>query len=402
AIHAHDERFCDGVLSRLAPATRERLEALLRPAANESSDPPSDQFPATAPALLLRLRSDPGRPSLAGVQSGNPLERIANTGHLGRRSEAASGECRSIRAIRALVHRNDEMKKALITDVDNTLFDWVDIWYRSFTAMLYKIEEITGIPEEELYLPISKIHQEYGTSEYAFLLEEIPVLRERYGARAAEELVPAIDAFRAARRDALCLYPGVMSSLKKLKANGITTVAYTESMSFYTNYRFRKLELDTVIDYLYSPPDHRLPYEDMIALRKYPHESYLLKQTVHRHTPQGEKKPNPHILSCILSDIGGRPDEAVYVGDHPKKDVAMAQQAGVLDVLASYGAAQHREQYELLKKVTHWTREEVEEEKAMLAGVKVSPTVVIERFDQILSQFDLVDLRLSDERVGTQ
>ena len=68
AIHAHDERFCAGILSRLTPATRERLEALLRPAANESGNPPSDQSPATAPALLLRLRSDPGRPSLAGVQ----------------------------------------------------------------------------------------------------------------------------------------------------------------------------------------------------------------------------------------------------------------------------------------------------------------------------------------------
>jgi TnpA family transposase len=68
AIRAHDERFCAGVLSRIAPATRERLEALLRPAANESGDPPSDQSPATAPALLLRLRSDAGKPSLAGVQ----------------------------------------------------------------------------------------------------------------------------------------------------------------------------------------------------------------------------------------------------------------------------------------------------------------------------------------------
>jgi phosphoglycolate phosphatase-like HAD superfamily hydrolase len=289
------------------------------------------------------------------------------------------------------------MKKALITDVDNTLFDWVDIWYRSFAAMLNKTEEITGISKEELYTPISIIHQKYGTSEYAFVLDEIPVLRERYGARVAEELAPAIDAFRAARRDALCLYPGVMPSLKKLKANGITIVSYTESMSFYTNYRFRKLELDTVIDYLYSPPDHQLPCEDMGTLRKYPHENYLLKHTVHRHTPQGEKKPNPRILSCILSDIGVRPDEAVYVGDHPKKDIAMAQQAEVLDILASYGAAQHREQYELLRKVTHWSREEVEEERVMLAGVTVTPTVIVESFDQILSQFELEP---SNEGVG--
>jgi hypothetical protein len=68
AIHAHDERFCTGVLARLAPATRVRLEALLRPVGNESSDPHSDRSTGTAPALLLRLRSDPGRPSLAAVQ----------------------------------------------------------------------------------------------------------------------------------------------------------------------------------------------------------------------------------------------------------------------------------------------------------------------------------------------
>lgn len=281
------------------------------------------------------------------------------------------------------------MKKALITDVDNTLFDWVDIWYQSFTAMLRKIHEITGISEEDLYSPISTIHQKYGTSEYAFLLEEIPVLRERYGGCVAEELSPAIDAFRAARRDALRLYPGVMSALKMLNSNGIAIVSYTEATSFYVNYRFRKLELDTIIDYLYSPPDHPLPYKDINALRKYPDANYLLKKTIHRLTPEGKKKPNPHILSCILKDIGVRPDEAVYIGDHPKKDIAMAQQAEVLDVLASYGAAQHREQYELLRKVTHWSKEEVEEEKEILSRLTVSPTIVVERFDQVLRLFEL-------------
>ena len=68
AIHAHDERFCACILGRLAPTTRSRLDALLLAAANESGDSGSGQSPGTAPALLLRLRSDPGKPSLAGVQ----------------------------------------------------------------------------------------------------------------------------------------------------------------------------------------------------------------------------------------------------------------------------------------------------------------------------------------------
>lgn len=201
------------------------------------------------------------------------------------------------------------MKKALITDVDNTLFDWVDIWYKSFTAMMDQVAEISGIPAAKLYRSISVINQRHGTSEYAFLLEEIPELVERYGSDIKTVLAPAINAYRLARSDALHLYPGVMPTLQTLSANGITLVAYTESMSFYTNYRFRKLGLDQVFDFLYSPPDHVLPDQNLGNIRKYPIENYVLKKTVHRHTPEGEVKPNPHILSSILEDIGVTPEE---------------------------------------------------------------------------------------------
>jgi hypothetical protein len=69
AIRAHDERFCARILGRLGLATRERLEALLRPAGNKSEEePPTDQATGTMPALLLWLRGDPGKPSLASVQ----------------------------------------------------------------------------------------------------------------------------------------------------------------------------------------------------------------------------------------------------------------------------------------------------------------------------------------------
>ena len=68
AIRAHDERFHASVVSRLTPETRERLEALLRPAEEESATPVTDPSTQPAPALLLHLRGDPGRPGLAGVQ----------------------------------------------------------------------------------------------------------------------------------------------------------------------------------------------------------------------------------------------------------------------------------------------------------------------------------------------
>ena len=69
AIHAHDERFHAAILDRLGPATRDQLESLLHPALDEEpGNPASDQTTGTAPALLLRLHGDPGKPSLASVQ----------------------------------------------------------------------------------------------------------------------------------------------------------------------------------------------------------------------------------------------------------------------------------------------------------------------------------------------
>ncbi|WBO61181.1 MULTISPECIES: HAD family hydrolase [unclassified Acidocella] len=279
-------------------------------------------------------------------------------------------------------------KRVLITDVDNTLLDWQDLWYQTFSAMIAKVIEISGVDPEMLYAQCSVIHQKYGTSEYSRLLGELPCLRELYGSNVLAVMAPAIDAFREARRRALQLYPTVEDTLKILKTSGVPIVAFTESKAFYTNYRFRKLGLDGLVDYLYSPEDHSMP-EDTSDTRYYEPESYTFKHTIHRYTPEGELKPNPDILLQIISDLSVSIDEVVYVGDNILKDVLMAQQAGVADVHARYGASQHKPEYELLRKVTHWTPEMVERERNALKLGEVVPTHVLDKnFAQILKLFE--------------
>lgn len=71
ALRAHEDRFHSGVYERLPPATRERLDALLRPEKTDTeADVAGEREAATdrTPALLLKLRDDPGRPSLASLQ----------------------------------------------------------------------------------------------------------------------------------------------------------------------------------------------------------------------------------------------------------------------------------------------------------------------------------------------
>lgn len=70
ARRAHEERLYCAVHERLLPATRKRLDALLRPlkAGDEDPDDGPQDTAGSAPAVLLKLRGSPGRPSLASMQ----------------------------------------------------------------------------------------------------------------------------------------------------------------------------------------------------------------------------------------------------------------------------------------------------------------------------------------------
>jgi phosphoglycolate phosphatase-like HAD superfamily hydrolase len=302
--------------------------------------------------------------------------------------------------------RGEDVKQRasiLITDVDNTLFDWVDVWYRSFSAMLHSLVELSGIPQEQLEGEIRQVHQAHGTSEYAFLIQELPSLRMtcREGIEPTKRYAPAIDAYRRARDTALVLYPTVLETLREIRGRGSLIIAYTESMAFYTAYRMRRLGLDGLIDFLYSPPDHDLPGGVTAeSLREYPSEIYRLEHTGHRHTPPGVKKPNPRILQKIIREVGATVDDVLYLGDSLLKDVPMAARVGVRSALASYGAAQHREEYELLRRVTHWTDEEVEEERRVLAEWVAEPTIELDQsFSQLLTYVEFTSFK--DPIAGT-
>jgi hypothetical protein len=67
AAHAYEDRFHNGIFENLPAETRERLDALLRPE-NSSQEDEQGESTGKAPALLLKLRASPGRPSLASVQ----------------------------------------------------------------------------------------------------------------------------------------------------------------------------------------------------------------------------------------------------------------------------------------------------------------------------------------------
>src|SRR4051812_11695388 len=99
-------------------------------------------------------------------------------------------------------------KTALITDLDNTLFDWVELWLHCFSAMLDGISEVSGIPRETLIPEVAAVHKKHGTSEYSFLIEEMPSLHPILGGRPATDVFAGpIKSYRQQRRKHLHLFP---------------------------------------------------------------------------------------------------------------------------------------------------------------------------------------------------
>ncbi len=281
----------------------------------------------------------------------------------------------------------------LVTDLDNTLWDWVEIWYRSFTALLDGIVRISQIPAAELVPDIRRIHQRRRTAEYAYLIGELePLIQLHKGADLQELYRDAIDAARTARERALELYPGVSETIAAICERGTVIAGYTESLAFQAAARVKRLGLDGFLDYLYSPADHEWP--DGVtpaALRRLQSEEYYhLNKTIHRHTPPGHLKPEADVLESIVAELSDG-DGVVYVGDSKMKDIVMAQSVGVTDVWAKYGVRQSGPEYELLKTVTHWTDEDVEREKRIAEHGDVTPTITLHKsFAQLLDHFDFV------------
>ena len=102
------------------------------------------------------------------------------------------------------------MIKLIITDLDNTIYDWVEFYVRSFNAMIKEISLTTSISEEELKESFKRVHEKHNTTEYAFSIEELDVLSKINAKLSTKQLLEkynnAIHAFRSMRKKTIKLY----------------------------------------------------------------------------------------------------------------------------------------------------------------------------------------------------
>lgn len=276
--------------------------------------------------------------------------------------------------------------RALITDLDNTLYDWYAFFIPAFYAMVSEAANIINCTDAELIDEMRQVHVRYGDVEHPFALIRTSLVQEKFRHLSDEEKIRALDSafhiFNRIRNENLKLFPTVRETLSNLKKEGVIIVGHTDSRSLAAVGRLDKLGIIEFFDTIYCQSRHESDHP--IANRQAYWEAMLLKVKV-RELPSHQKKPHPQVLEDIFLSENIRPDESVYVGDSKSRDILMAKHAGVYSAWAKYGAWKNKDFYDRLIAISHWSGKEIQEEIAYSAEAKdVSPDLILnDRFGEV-------------------
>jgi phosphoglycolate phosphatase len=273
--------------------------------------------------------------------------------------------------------------RALITDLDNTLYDWVTFFAIAFDAMLNELTKLLDVDRQTLLAQFKEIHQRYGSTETPWAALELPSARLRFpglsASEIAQKLEPAFRAFSTARKNHLVLYDHVADTLAYLNSAGIVVIGHTEALPVNAFYRLTLLEIADRFSRIYTVEGKTVDHPFPERLRSFPSPELI------RTLPPSERKPNPDVLLDICRREGFPIEECLYVGDSPTRDVAMAKAAGVKAVWARYGTHYDQSLWALIVSITHWTSDDVRREAKLKETFRdLQPDFTIDQFDQLV------------------
>lgn len=279
----------------------------------------------------------------------------------------------------------------VITDLDNTLYDWVTFYSAAFEAMLIALVKRLNVSRDRLVREFQEVHRRYGNSEQPFAVLELPSVKTAMQsldrASRAKELDDVLHAFNSARREHLQLYPTVATTLQALQRARVPVIGFTDASLINAYYRLSMLGIAAQFRRLYVRPIDWEGHPDPDREAQLQPPPQLV-----REIPSEERKPDPRILLDICRQEGFAPSHALYVGDSMARDVAMAKAAGVTAVWARYGSSYDAARWDLLVQITHWTAEDVAREGELrIAAASVEPDFVIDEFSSLLGILSIAE-----------
>lgn len=247
-------------------------------------------------------------------------------------------------------------RRVLLTDLDNTWFNWVDFFGCALRAMVHALANALCADEDELYAQLRAIYQTYGTLEYKFAIQSLPLFQQADRASRERALRAAVVAFSGARNRRLAMYEGAREALRWLAEQEVLIVAVTNSPVFETLGRLHTLGITRHFGGLvaWRGPD---PVANLLADR-------IAETRIGWVLPLEATalKPNPAAYASALAALGPAVvrDSVWVLGDSLNKDLQPATALGAVTIWARYGRDFNQRNFDTLLRVTHWSEERIQ------------------------------------------
>lgn len=277
------------------------------------------------------------------------------------------------------------MKSIIISDIDNTLYNFVNYFAPCFRAMVHALSKSTKISETTLTAAFRQVYANHGSVEYRYAIEELHLFR----AHPRDELEKLINlgrvAFSRTARHRLTPYPGVTDGLSWARAAGIPVIGFTNAPLRYALWRLGQLGLSSYFTSIAAFEGHKEPRHiaDNNTDQSLDELSQRYRSPIKRRIvlKEHELKPSPAGYKAILAAEHNKFDETYVIGDSQAKDLAPAMELGAIGIWAKYGTEFDSENMDTLLQITPWTESKIRQAYDM--DKQIEPDFTIEAFEEI-------------------
>lgn len=195
--------------------------------------------------------------------------------------------------------------KAVLFDLDNTLIDFMRMKRLSCEAAISSmIDAGLSMDKDEAYKKLFQLYEEHGIENQRIFQK---FLRKVTGKVDYRVLARGITAYRRVQAGYLEPYPRVRSTLIALKEKGLVLGIVSDAPRMRAWLRLTEMGLSDFFNAVITLDD------------------------------TGAAKPSELPFKAAIKAIGVKPEEILFVGDNPGRDIAGAKKIGMKTALAKYG-----------------------------------------------------------------
>ncbi|MEW8426134.1 MAG: HAD hydrolase-like protein [Candidatus Thiodiazotropha sp.] len=296
-------------------------------------------------------------------------------------------------------------RPAVIFDIDNTLYNFVDFFGPAFRAMVHVIESRTAIPEAELLESFKRVYSDRGSLEYRYSIQELDILKN-YNKDAFSNLLHAsFVAFSKSRNLRLVPYDGVKEILHWLHRSGYLLIAYTDAPHKHSANRLKKLGIKSYFDVLvaWGPSQTNVDAfwessettnlsDDWFITET--DRSYMMGNMLVLTHPSEEKKPNIDLLCRLINELSIDAQRSWVVGDSVEKDLIPGMELGFKGAWAKYGKKYEQKNWNTLVSVSPWDSKTIKKEEKHNKNESKEPDWVLDSFYSLRDAIKEIQLSL--------